>query len=82
MRKSRFTEAQIIGMVKKQEAALLTAELCRKHFLGGIQSDAVTVAQIAKSRLLGARWPATYPPRLQRPPTMKPGEFLIITNEL
>lgn len=30
MRKSRFTEAQIIGMIKEQEAGLPTAELCRK----------------------------------------------------
>jgi uncharacterized protein (TIGR02594 family) len=54
------------------------------HFfvLGGNQSDAVTVARIAKSRLLGARWPATYPLRTQRLPTMKPGEFLATTNEI
>ena len=31
MRKSRFTEAQIIGMIKEQEAGLPTAELCRAH---------------------------------------------------
>ena len=54
------------------------------HFfvLGGNQSDAVTIARIAKSRLLGARWPATYPPGLQRLPTMKSGEFLTTTNEI
>ena len=54
------------------------------HFyvLGGNQSDAVTVGRIAKSRLLGARWPATYPPRPQRLPTMKQGEFLSTTNEI
>ena len=52
------------------------------YMLGGNQSDAVTIARIAKSRLLGARWPATYPPRLQRLPTMKPGEFLTTTNEI
>ena len=54
------------------------------HFfvLVGNQSDAVTIARIAKSRLLGARWPTTYPPRLQRLPTMKPGEFLSTTNEI
>jgi putative transposase len=33
MRKSRFTEAQIIGMIKEQEAGLPAAELCRKHGL-------------------------------------------------
>ena len=33
MRKSRFTEAQIIGMIKEQEAGLPTAELCRRHGL-------------------------------------------------
>lgn len=33
MRKSRFTEAQIIGMIQEQEAGLPTAELCRKHGL-------------------------------------------------
>jgi uncharacterized protein (TIGR02594 family) len=54
------------------------------HFyvLGGNQSDAVTIARITKSRLLGARWPATLPPRLQRLPTMKPGEFLTTNNEV
>lgn len=29
--------------------------------LGGNQSDAVTITRIAKSRLLGARWPKTFP---------------------
>ena len=50
--------------------------------LGGNQSDAVTVARIAKSRLLGARWPATVPVRPQRLPTMKQGAFLSTTNEI
>ena len=36
MRKSRFTEAQIIGMIKEQEAGLPTAELCRKHGLSPV----------------------------------------------
>ena len=31
MRKSRFTETQIIGMFKEQEAGLTVAEVCRKH---------------------------------------------------
>lgn len=33
MRKSRFTEVQIIGVLKEQEARVPTAELCRKHGL-------------------------------------------------
>jgi hypothetical protein len=33
MRKSRFTEAQIIGMIKEQEAGLPTVEICRKRGL-------------------------------------------------
>ena len=52
------------------------------YVLGGNQSDAVTIARITMSHLLGARWPATYPPRLQRLPIMKPGEFLATTNEI
>ena len=52
------------------------------YVLGGNQSDAVTIARIAKSRLLGARWPATMPLRQQRLRTMKPGEFLLTTNEV
>ena len=54
------------------------------HFcvLGGNQSDAVTIARIAKSRLLGTRLPATYPHRLQRLPNMKPDEFLATANEI
>jgi uncharacterized protein (TIGR02594 family) len=32
------------------------------HILGGNQSDTVSIAKIAKSRLLGARWPHTVAP--------------------
>lgn len=41
MRKSRFTEAQIIGKLKEQEAGLPTAELCRKH---GLTTRLLTIA--------------------------------------
>lgn len=33
MRGSRFTEAQIIGMIKEQESGLPTVKICRKHGL-------------------------------------------------
>ena len=33
MRQSRFTEAQIIGMIKEQEAGMPTVEVCRRHGL-------------------------------------------------
>lgn len=31
MRKSRFTEQQIIGMIREHESGMSTAEVCRKH---------------------------------------------------
>ena len=31
MRPSRFTEEQIIGMLKEQETGAATADVCRKH---------------------------------------------------
>jgi putative transposase len=31
MKRSRFTEEQIIGMIKEQEAGMPTADVCRKH---------------------------------------------------
>ncbi|SER66256.1 putative transposase, partial [Pseudovibrio axinellae] len=31
MKRSRFTEEQIISMIKEQESGVPTAEVCRRH---------------------------------------------------
>ena len=31
MKRSRFSEEQIIGILKEQEAGMATAEVCRRH---------------------------------------------------
>ena len=41
MRKSRFNEQQIIGILEGSEAGMPTAELCRKH--GIVVADAIPV---------------------------------------
>ena len=59
MRKSRFTEAQIIGMIKEQEAGMPTAEVCRKHGLSQgafykykLKYGGIEVSDVAKLRAM------------------------------
>jgi putative transposase len=35
MKRSRFTEEQIIGILREQEAGAPTADVCRKHGISG-----------------------------------------------
>ena len=35
MKRSRFTEEQIIGILKEQEAGAATADVCRRHGISG-----------------------------------------------
>lgn len=51
MRKSRFMEAQIIGVIKEQEAGTSTAEVCRKHDL-----SKVTVSISCPTMMIENKW--------------------------
>ena len=39
MKRSRFSEEQIIGILKEQEAGMATADVCRKHGVGAVRGN-------------------------------------------
>ncbi|MNE06816.1 Transposase [compost metagenome] len=55
MKRSRFTEEQIIGILKEQEAGAKTADVCRKHGISLLPNVCMVMTQPCRS------WPRERP---------------------
>jgi len=64
-----------VGVVVAQDAN-------RWHVLGGNQGNAINVVGIDKRRLLGFRWPVTFPNRNQAVPHRPAGDIATSRNEV
>lgn len=51
------------------------------HVLGGNQSNTVSVARISKGRMIGCRWPSTFPKRPTNLASVASGKLALSTNE-
>ena len=69
MKRSRYTEEQIIGILKEQEAGVPVAELCRKHGMSDAtfynwksKYGGLEVSEARRLRSLEAPAPCARPP--------------------
>ena len=80
MKRSRFSEEQIIGILREHEAGVSVSDLCRKHCVsdasiykwkarfGGMDvSDARRLKALEdENAKLKRRWPMVIPPEIRR----------------
>ena len=64
MKRSRFSDEQIIAIVKEQEAGMATVEVCRRHGISGAtfykwKSPRSSIADCVRHPVRGRQGPAT-----------------------